>query len=144
MCRGAGDDAVIDLGANDFAVTLSSGSNSVQNLTCQAAFTVTSGGSLTISGTTATFHNLALRGDNGWASLVTAANVQVTGQYQSASAGITGGGGLTLESGATGQAWNYFDLDGPLVNDGTFQPGLFDPTARSTTPRFRSWTCCWP
>lgn len=79
---GASDDAVIDLGANNFTVTHSAGTDAVNSLTDQAAFTM-SGGSLgfgsssVVSGPFA-FTGGTLTGVNGTAAVAAAASARGT------------------------------------------------------------------
>ncbi len=84
---GAADDAVIDLGANDFTVTHSSGNDTVHSLTDRAAFTL-SGGSLEVVADSTVDSSFTLS-----STLKTGATFTVTGPFTSHMGKLFGVGG---------------------------------------------------
>jgi hypothetical protein len=106
---GAGDDAVIDLGANNFTVTHSANADSIHSLTSKVRLEL-SGGSLSLAASS-TIDALYLN-----ATLITNSDLTVTGPDTFPTPGL---GGLRSYGGAPLDAYGFVIYGGTLGGSGT-------------------------
>ena len=135
---GAGDDVVIDYGANDFSVVFAGGTTTIRTLTSRASLSV-SGGTFGLLGASTIDEDLFLS-----ARIESGASLSVAGTLNWPQGGFAGGGTVTVaEAGTLVMAANDHYLDGSALVSRGAPPGRAG-TSSCTTGRRSPTPAPWP